>query len=207
MARPRKHDGVVYRRSGTQLWWMRYRDRDGQRRHEPTGTADWKEANQKLRERLQARDENLLDIVRKGEQMAFAEWAEAFLENYSKPPLRTPKTHEANVRGREAPDRDVRMLKLADLSAEAIEGTYADDCDSGRRKTQGWVRRKGLASTNDGPPGVPGAATDTQRGGPEKAAARESVFRRGVPRQSEEPLPAALHVLVGAATDRSASAE
>jgi hypothetical protein len=24
MARPRKHDGVVYRRQGTQFWWMPY---------------------------------------------------------------------------------------------------------------------------------------------------------------------------------------
>lgn len=44
MARPRKHDGVVYRRRGTQFWWIRYWDRAGVRREEPTGTADWKEA-------------------------------------------------------------------------------------------------------------------------------------------------------------------
>ena len=64
MARPRKHDGVVYRRTGTQFWWMRYYDRAGTRREEPTGTTDWKEAQQKLRERLQARDDNVLEIVR-----------------------------------------------------------------------------------------------------------------------------------------------
>ena len=82
---------------GTQFWWMRYRDRAGQRRQEPTGTADWKEAQKKLRERLQARDDNVLEIVRKGEQLPFKEWAELFLENYSKPPLRAQKTHEAHT--------------------------------------------------------------------------------------------------------------
>ena len=67
MARPRNHEGVVFRRKGTQFWWIRYRDLAGKRRDEPTGTADWKEAHKKLRERLQARDDNVLEIVRKGE--------------------------------------------------------------------------------------------------------------------------------------------
>jgi len=78
MARPRKHDGVVYRRQGTQFLWIRYWDGAGVRREEPTGTADWKEAQKKLRERLQARDDNVLEIVRKGEELAFKGWAELF---------------------------------------------------------------------------------------------------------------------------------
>src|SRR5258706_13649647 len=98
MARPRKHDGVVYRRIDSQFWWMRYRDNAGQRHEEPTKTADWKEAQQKLRERLQARDDNILEIVRKGEHTAFQEWTDYFLENHSKPPLRARKTHEAHGR-------------------------------------------------------------------------------------------------------------
>lgn len=39
-----------------------------------------------------------MEIVRKGEQLTFQQWAELFLENYSKPPLRTPQTHERNTR-------------------------------------------------------------------------------------------------------------
>ena len=34
-------------------------------------TEDWNEAKKKLRERLQARDDNLLDVVRKGEILEF----------------------------------------------------------------------------------------------------------------------------------------
>jgi len=122
MARPRKHDGVVFRRKESQFWWIRYRDRTGTRRDEPTGTADWKEAHKKLRERLQARDDNVLEIVRKGEQLTFRQWAELFLENYSSPPLRTPKTHEANKR---AVMHLLEMFgdrKLADMTGDAIEG-------------------------------------------------------------------------------------
>ncbi len=55
MARPSKHDGVVYRRTGSQVLVDALPRRRGQRREESTGTADWKEAQQKLRERLQAR--------------------------------------------------------------------------------------------------------------------------------------------------------
>src|SRR2546422_9791832 len=44
MARPKKHDGVLYKRTGTKVWWMRYCDKSGQRRFESTGTEDWQEA-------------------------------------------------------------------------------------------------------------------------------------------------------------------
>ena len=84
MPRARKYDGTVYRRAGTLIWWIRYRDRNGIARRESSQTADWQEANRKLRERLQARDDNLLEVVRKGETLAFGEWADRFLENYSK---------------------------------------------------------------------------------------------------------------------------
>ena len=94
MARPSKHDGVLYKRDGTQFWWMRYRDKTGERRQEPTGTSDWHEAQRKLRERLQARDDNILEIVRKGEQLLFKEWAHFFLWSIipSRPSARPKRT-------------------------------------------------------------------------------------------------------------------
>jgi len=121
MARPSNHDGMLYQRSGTKFWWMRYRDRGGIRRQEPTGTANWQEAHRKLRERLQARDENILEIVRRGEQLLFKEWAEFFLENYSKPPMRMPKTHEANLRAIKHLQAAFGSHKLACVSADEIE--------------------------------------------------------------------------------------
>ena len=44
MARPRKHDGVFYRKEESKFWWMDYRDRDGNRQRESTNTDDWDEA-------------------------------------------------------------------------------------------------------------------------------------------------------------------
>ena len=121
MARPSNHDGVLYHRSGTKFWWMRYRDRSGIRRQEPTGTANWLEAQKKLRERLQARDENILEIVRRGEQLLFKDWAEFFLKNYSKPPMQMPKTHQANLRAVKHLQAALGSLKLASVSADDIE--------------------------------------------------------------------------------------
>ena len=145
MARPRKHDGVVYRRRGTQFWWMRYWDRAGIRREEPTGTADWKEAQKKLRERLQARDDNVLEIVRKGEELSFKPWAELFLENYSKPPLRSPKTHEANARAVKHLVKAFGDQKLADLTSDAIEGYLRYRLrQRARWKTKAGIVEKGL---------------------------------------------------------------
>ena len=122
MARPRRHDGVIYRRKGTRLWWMRYRDRAGRRRQEPTGTDDWKEAHKKLRDRLQARDDNVLEIVHQGERTTFSEWADLFLENFSKPPLRSPKTHESHQRAIKHLNPAIGQRKLAELSADILEG-------------------------------------------------------------------------------------
>src|SRR5437016_4335563 len=126
MARPSKYDGVLYKRDGTQFWWMRYRDRTGVRRQEPTGTPDWHEAQRKLRQRLEARDNNILEVVRKGEQLSFQEWADCFLENYSKPPIRAPKTHQANKRAGKHLVKAFGLLKLADISAGRIEGYLRD---------------------------------------------------------------------------------
>ena len=87
---------------------MIYRDRNGKRIRESTFTEDWQEAQRKLRERLQARDDKILEVVRKGEQLQFSEWADFFLENYSKPPIRAEKTHEANERAVLASQAGVR---------------------------------------------------------------------------------------------------
>ena len=121
MARPSKHDGVVYRRNDSSIWWMRYRDRTGCRRLESTHTEDWQEAQRQLRERLQARDNNTLHIVRKGEQLTFGEWADFFLENYSKPPIRAAGTHEANENALKSLRPVFGAMKMTEIDAIQIE--------------------------------------------------------------------------------------
>jgi integrase len=121
MSRPITHDGRVVRRKGTKFWWMYYRERDGTRQRESTFTEDWNEANKKLRERLQARDGNILQVVRKGENLTFGEWADLFLENYSKPPIREPKTHLANLRAANHLKKVFATRRLVDVTADEIE--------------------------------------------------------------------------------------
>ena len=121
MARPSRHDGVVYQRNDSKIWWMRYRDRSGRRRLESTQTEDWQEAQRQLRERLQARDNNTLDVVREGEQLLFSEWADFFLEHYSKPPIRAAKTHEANEGALKTLKPVFGAMKMAEIDATQIE--------------------------------------------------------------------------------------
>ena len=121
MARPSKHDGVVYKRNDGKILWMAYRDRNGRRIRESTFTEDWEEAQRKLRERLQARDDRILEIVRKGEQLQFSEWTDFFLENYSQPPIRAEKTHQANMRSISHFQRVFGDRKVGALTAEDIE--------------------------------------------------------------------------------------
>jgi len=147
--RPVEHDGVVFRRKETKFWWMRYREQDGTRRRESTFTGDWNEANKKLRERLQARDGNILQVVRKGENLTFGEWADLFLENYSKPPVREPKTHAANLRAASHLKRALATRRLVDVTADEIEHYL---CDRLRQRvrfktTSGYVERGKLKPT------------------------------------------------------------
>jgi integrase len=121
MSRPLQQDGCVFRREGTKFWWMRYRERNGTLRRESTFTDDWQEAQKKLRERLSARDGNILQIVREGEKLLFGKWTEFFLENYSKPPFRTIKTHIANSRAVKHLNKAFATQTLASLTADEIE--------------------------------------------------------------------------------------
>ena len=121
MPRSRVHDGVVFRRKESRVWWIRYRDRNGVRRRESTLTEDWNEAQKRLRDRLQARDNNVLDVVKKGESLSFGQWADFFLETYSKPPMRAEKTHEINLRAVKHLKGAFASSSLVDLTADHIE--------------------------------------------------------------------------------------
>lgn len=121
MARPVKHDGGLYKREGSKIWWMRYRDTDGGRRRESTLTEDWGEAQKCLRERLQARDNNTLPALRRGQELTFGEWSDFYLENFSKPPFRALKTHGVNQRALKHLRAVFEKAKLADITADEIE--------------------------------------------------------------------------------------
>src|SRR5262249_42874295 len=121
MARPRKHDGSLYKREGSRIWWMQYRDKNGVRQRESTLTEDWEEAQKCLRERLQARDNNTLPALRRGQDIAFGEWADLYLENFPKPPFRAQKTHEVNQRALKHLRVGFEQTKLAELTADDIE--------------------------------------------------------------------------------------
>jgi len=121
LARPSKHDGSIYPRKDGKVLWMVYRDRNGRRIRESTNTEDWQEAQRKLRDRLQARDDKVLEVVRKGEQLQFADWVDFFLENYSRPPIRAEKTHEANERAASHLTETFGQRSIGDITADDIE--------------------------------------------------------------------------------------
>lgn len=121
MSRSRVHDGVVFRRKESKVWWIRYRDRNSVRKRESAQTDDWNEAQKRLRDRLQARDNNVLDVVKKGESFSFGQWADFFLENYSKPPMRAQKAHEVNQRAAKHLKSAIGANTLVDITADRVE--------------------------------------------------------------------------------------
>ena len=121
MSRPVVHDGVVFRRGDSRFFSMSYRDKDGKRKRESTLTEDLQEAHKILRSRLQARDDNALQVIRKGETLCFGEWADFFLEHYSKPPVRQPGTHNANLRCVQHLKKAFANRRLIDVGPDEIE--------------------------------------------------------------------------------------
>jgi len=87
-----KHDGGQFRSDGSNFWWIHYRDRDGQRRPRTNKYRRLAGRQKQLRERLQAKDNKTLVLIRKGEELTVAQWADFFLEKFYKPPIRTEKT-------------------------------------------------------------------------------------------------------------------
>jgi hypothetical protein len=123
--RPRNH-GQVYRRPNTAVLWVRYPDRGGRITRESAGTADWNEAEQFLRDRLDARDDGKLAAVLSSKNGTFNDWADWFLEKRSKPTFRAEKTQST------LPDDSVhrsvgRLFLGASLKMMSAE---ASDCRS-----------------------------------------------------------------------------
>lgn len=112
MPKSRKYDGVVYRRKETPFWWIRYRDRSGARRRESTLTKDWQEAQQMLRERLQARDNNVLDVIRRGEKLSLGCRADFFLEKLLETTHASREDTRSKSSSNEAPQERHRYTQI-----------------------------------------------------------------------------------------------
>ena len=118
-------------------------NKDGSSRLESTNTSDWDEAQRQLRDRLDARDNNTLNIIRKGRQLTFNEWVDFFSTNYSKPPMRAVKTHEANENALKTLRPVFGTSKLADIDATQIESHLRNRLQQKRhaRRKAGIVER------------------------------------------------------------------
>jgi integrase len=143
MARPRNTGGTIYPRKDTAFWWISYRARDGQKIKESSGTADREEAERFLRERLAARDEGRLPAILSSRNLTFGEWADWFLERRSKPPYRSPNTHQQNMNAVKLLRPVLGTLRLSEITPEAVEDYIENRLAEGRRihTKLGLIRR------------------------------------------------------------------
>ena len=177
MARPSKHDGVVYQREDSNSLVDALPGPSGQRRRESTNTEDWQEAQRKLRERLQARDENTLEVVRKGEQLLSTIGRTFFWRTTPSRRFAQPKTHEAN---------DGALKHLEDRRSE--DGSWpistptrsrsifvgGSSSGPGARRRVGF-RELGSVEADNGSSGVSGASADAQCRREEEALSGQSL--------------------------------
>ena len=203
MARPKRHDGVVFRRKGSKLWWMRYCDRSGQRHRESTLTENWQEAQKRLRERLLARDDNVLEVVRRWEGLTFRQWVEHFLTNYFAPPVRAEKTHAVNVRVAKLLNVTFGPRKLGEMTADEIELFLRVRLRQGRRfKTLKGIQRNRSRKTQHSSSGISGSSPLPECCSSQTALTFESLLWGGVSGRCERNVSTALRSLVGAAKNR-----
>jgi integrase len=130
--RPRKSEGAIFLRRKSAFWWVRYRYRDGRIIKESTGTKDRMEAEQFLRERLDARDDGTLSTIISSKNLTFNEWADWFVEKRSKPPFRSENTHAQNLNALKHLRPAFGTTFLADLGQEPIEDYLRSRLDSQR---------------------------------------------------------------------------
>jgi hypothetical protein len=131
--RPRNTNGCVFQRGDSLRSWLRYRDKKGRIIRESTGIVDREEADRMLRERLTARDEGTLSSLLSGKALSFDAWADWFLENRSKPPIRAEATHRGNLEVLRQLRPVFGKLPLSEISAELIEEYLAGRLRSRRR--------------------------------------------------------------------------
>jgi integrase len=120
LARPVKHDGGLFKRTGTKVWWMQYRNKAGERQRESTGTEDWDEA-----QRPQA------TFASQGQQqpVVFAERTGTFIwgmvgflsGELFQTPFRALKTHQVNQSALKHLRTMFENTSLAELTADDIE--------------------------------------------------------------------------------------
>ena len=131
--RPRKTFGAVYSRKNSVFWWIRYRDRDGHIVKESAGTTEREDAERFLRDRLSARDEGKLPAILSSKNLTFGEWADWFLDNRSKPPYRSQKTHHQNTNAVKMLRPVLGAYRLSEITSEAVEGYIEHRLGEGRR--------------------------------------------------------------------------
>lgn len=125
-------EGTIFPRPRSVFWWIRYRNREDEIIKECTRTKDRQEAEQFLRERLDARDDGTLSTVLSSKKLTFNEWADWFLERRSKPPFRSENTHAQNVNAMKHLRPAFGNVLLADITPGAIEDYLWTRLDSQR---------------------------------------------------------------------------
>ena len=204
MARPSKHDGSIYpRRMARSCGWSIETGAESASGNQRI-TEDWQEAQRKLRERLQARDDKILDVVRKGEQLQFCGLGGLFsgeLLQATDPRRKDPRSQRARGRASQggiwSSDRLARLLRT--ISSFIFDGGCRREFRSG--PAAGVIQRDRL-KPSDSPSGTAGASPYAERRRPQEAAPGEPVRRSGVSRQGEGAVSASLYGVVGAAADR-----
>ena len=131
--RPRNTAGSLYLRRNSCVWWMSYREQNGRWRQTSTGQREKGEAEKVMRKRLVARDEGLLPSASPGGEIRFNEWADWFLENRSKPPFRSEKTHLQNLGALKFLRPRFGKNRLSDITPEDIESYLMTRLNTGKR--------------------------------------------------------------------------
>ncbi len=161
MARPIKHDGGLYKRTGSKIWWMRYRDKAGNRQRESTLTEELgrsAEIPQRAIGASQGQQYTAGAAPRAGSHIwglggfLLGEFLQTAVPHYAK------KTHEINELRAETPERYVRKHQTRerdrrrhrDVSSSTAQAASAQvKAKNGfveKRHTEGNDSTSGIAS-------------------------------------------------------------
>ena len=189
------------------FWWIEYRN---QERPAPS-RIDPNRKNGTMRNGscvsvFIARDDRTLEVVRRGEQMLFQDWAAFFLERTTpSPPIRAARpmrlTKGRSVTSSTKPFAASGGWLTSPQTKSSSIFVGGSSSTPGSRLVQ-VSRNYQSVEANHGAPGVSGASADTQCRCAEEIASGQSLRGCRVPCLDQRSVPSALRRVVGATVDR-----
>ncbi len=110
----------LYRRKDSAYWWMAFAV-NGKTYRSSTGEEKKRKAERKMEQRMEEARKGFYPAMHDARRLTFDEWANTFLEMYSRPPFRAEKTYAYHKNNIKQLSRTFAGCRLVEITPDDIE--------------------------------------------------------------------------------------